>query len=174
MLAGRVADRVAPVALPFVAWLVVVLALGFVTRPEGDVILPGGSLQWVAFAMIIGGTLAGTITVVMIVPPRAAPLPRAPLADEPRPLRAPSADLPRQPVNGSRFASRRASCTALTAAGGMSVSTSSACGKRASSRCRSATETWLSSSATAVRPGGTAVRSSSMVASRMPVSRSLA
>lgn len=72
-LARRVADRLLPVALPFVGWLVTVLALGFVTRPEGDVILPGGSLQWVAFAMIIGGTLAGTATVVLTVPPKSVP-----------------------------------------------------------------------------------------------------
>lgn len=76
LLARRVADRLLPVALPFVGWLVAVLALGFVTRPEGDVVLPGGSLQWVAFAMIIGGTLAGTATVVLTVPPRAVPPPR--------------------------------------------------------------------------------------------------
>ncbi len=74
-LARRVADRLVPVALPFVAWLVTVLALGFVTRPEGDVILPGGTIQWVAFATIIGGTLAGTITVVRTVPPRVPPRP---------------------------------------------------------------------------------------------------
>lgn len=77
-LARRVADRLLPVALPFVGWLVTVLALGFVTRPEGDVILPGGSLQWVAFALIIGGTLAGTATVVLTVPPRTVPPRRLP------------------------------------------------------------------------------------------------
>jgi hypothetical protein len=73
LLARQVADRLVPVALPFVAWLVTVLALGFVTRSEGDVILPGGNLQWIAFAMIIGGTVAGTATVVTTVPARSLP-----------------------------------------------------------------------------------------------------
>jgi hypothetical protein len=57
---------------PFLGWLIVVVAFGVVSRPEGDVILPGapGSLEFVTYGLLLGGALAGTVTVVWISPPR--------------------------------------------------------------------------------------------------------
>lgn len=52
-------------AAPFVMWLVTVLVLG-VSRPEGDVLLPGGNgaQSWVTYGMFAAGALAGGITVM--------------------------------------------------------------------------------------------------------------
>src|SRR5262249_37659978 len=52
-------------AVPFVMWLVTVLVLG-VSRPEGDVLLPGGNgaQSWVTYGMFAAGALAGGITVM--------------------------------------------------------------------------------------------------------------
>lgn len=57
---------------PFLGWLVVVVGFGVVSRPEGDVILPGapGSLEFVTYGLLLGGALAGTVTVVWISPPK--------------------------------------------------------------------------------------------------------
>ena len=65
------ADARPPPRCPFVGWLVVVLGFAFVTRPEGDVILPGGSLQWVTYGVLLGGAAAGTVTLVLTTPPAA-------------------------------------------------------------------------------------------------------
>jgi hypothetical protein len=53
--------------LPFASWLIVVIAVGTFPRPEGDVVLPGGggALQWVSYGVLLGGALAGTVTVVL-------------------------------------------------------------------------------------------------------------
>lgn len=61
---------------PFLAWLVVMLGFGSVSRPEGDVILPGApqSLEFVTYGVLLGGALAGTATIVWLTPP---PTPRA-------------------------------------------------------------------------------------------------
>ncbi|HZC74259.1 MAG TPA: hypothetical protein VE442_26475 [Jatrophihabitans sp.] len=58
---------------PFGAWLVVVLGFGTIGRPEGDVILPGApsSLEFVTYGVLLGGALAGTVTVVWLSPPPA-------------------------------------------------------------------------------------------------------
>lgn len=61
----------APAALaPFLLWLVVVIGFGVVTRPEGDVILPGApnTVVYVVYGMLLGGALVGTVTVVMSSP----------------------------------------------------------------------------------------------------------
>lgn len=51
--------------LPLATWLVVVLGLGFVARPEGDVLVEGGNAeQWVMFAMVVGAAVVGFATVV--------------------------------------------------------------------------------------------------------------
>ena len=51
--------------LPLLSWLVVVLALGFLARPEGDVIVQGGNNeQWVMFALVIAGAVIGFSTVL--------------------------------------------------------------------------------------------------------------
>lgn len=64
LLARTVVPTMLGMALPFVAWLVVIVGFGVVARPEGDVILPGGNPQWVAYGVLLGGALAGTVTVV--------------------------------------------------------------------------------------------------------------
>lgn len=72
-LAVGVYPRALAAAAPFVLWLVVVFVFGVFGRPEGDVVLPGGgSVQWVSYGVMLGGALAGTITVVLSVPSRAA------------------------------------------------------------------------------------------------------
>lgn len=65
--------------LPFVAWLIVIVVFGIVARPEGDVILPGGTgaVHWVSYGVMLGGALAGTVTVIVSAPP---PAPRAPVS----------------------------------------------------------------------------------------------
>ena len=90
-------------AAPFLTWLVVVVGFGVVTRPEGDVTLPGGSAQWGSYLMLLGGTLVGAGTVATAVPPRRPP--------GNRPSGAPGGRGrgPGQPVKGSRLPSRKAS-----------------------------------------------------------------
>lgn len=56
---------------PFAGWLVVAVGFGVLTRPEGDVVLPGGGyVEYLGYATLLGGALAGTITVVMCTPTR--------------------------------------------------------------------------------------------------------
>jgi hypothetical protein len=76
LLARTVVPSMLGVALPFVAWLLVIIGFGVFGRPEGDVILPGGNAQWVAYGVLLGGALAGTVTVVTIAPRLAAPAAR--------------------------------------------------------------------------------------------------
>jgi hypothetical protein len=73
--------------VPFAAWLVVVVGIGLTTRPEGDVVLPGGGgVQWVGYGVLLGGALAGTVTLVL-----SAPAPRRPPgAMPPGPSRMPA------------------------------------------------------------------------------------
>ena len=71
LLARWIGDSTASAALPVVAWMVVLLALASITRPEGDVLLPGGTLQWVTYGLLLGGALAGAATVVLSMPPAA-------------------------------------------------------------------------------------------------------
>ncbi len=56
-------------AAPVLAWLIVVVGFGITVRPEGDVILPGGDLQWVTYGLVLGGALAGTVAVALGAPP---------------------------------------------------------------------------------------------------------
>ena len=53
--------------LPFAFWLLAVIVVGVLPRPEGDVVLPGGggALQWVSYGVLLGGALAGTMTVAL-------------------------------------------------------------------------------------------------------------
>ncbi len=67
-LGRRLVPSTLGAALPLLVWLAVVVVFGVLTRPEGDVILPGGSLQWVTYAMVLGGVLVGTATVAMNAP----------------------------------------------------------------------------------------------------------
>jgi len=52
---------------PFLSWLLAVIVVGVLPRPEGDVVLPGGqgALQWVSYGVLLGGALTGTVTVVL-------------------------------------------------------------------------------------------------------------
>jgi hypothetical protein len=79
LMARTLVPSLLALVLPFISWLVMMIAFGIVPRPEGDVILPGGPPQWVSYAVILGGALAGVITVV-VASPQAA-LPQKPAAD---------------------------------------------------------------------------------------------
>jgi hypothetical protein len=70
-LARTLVPRTAAALAPFIAWLIVVVGFGAIGRPEGDVILPGSplSLEVVTYAVLLGGALAGTVTVVLMSPP---------------------------------------------------------------------------------------------------------
>ena len=56
---------------PFAGWLITVVVFALFTRPEGDVIVPGGGgeLEWVGYGVVLGGALAGTIAAVLLSPP---------------------------------------------------------------------------------------------------------
>ena len=58
-------------ALPYLLWLLTVIVLAS-SRPEGDVLLPGGTAaqQAVTYGMLGGGALAGGITVARQLMPR--------------------------------------------------------------------------------------------------------
>ncbi len=65
-LARALVATTAATVLPFLFWLLAVIVVGLLPRPEGDVVLPGGgALQLVAYGVLLGGALAGTVTVVM-------------------------------------------------------------------------------------------------------------
>jgi hypothetical protein len=55
---------------PFAGWLLAVVVFALFTRPEGDVIVPGGGggVEWVGYGVLLGGALAGTIAAVMLSP----------------------------------------------------------------------------------------------------------
>ena len=81
-LAGRLVPRAFAIALPLLVWLVVMVWFGVSTRPEGDVILPGAptGAEWVTYGVLLGGALAGTVTVVMTMPPPKKRVPAAPVS----------------------------------------------------------------------------------------------
>lgn len=71
-LARTLVPRTFAGAAPFVAWLVVVVWFGALSRPEGDVILPGagpGGVVLVTYGVLLGGTLAGAVTLVVMSGP---------------------------------------------------------------------------------------------------------
>jgi hypothetical protein len=51
--------------LPYGIWLISVIVLGM-SRPEGDVLLPGGSgaQPWVTYGMLLAGGIAGGVTLL--------------------------------------------------------------------------------------------------------------
>lgn len=67
---------------PFVAWFVAIVVFGLTTRPEGDVVVPGGGggLPWVGYGVVFGGLIAGAVAAVFFSPP---PRQRRPLPDQP-------------------------------------------------------------------------------------------
>lgn len=75
-MARTLIDSTLAAVAPFLSWLVVVLVVGLMARPEGDVVLPGGgTLQWVSYGVLLGGAAAGVVTVVVGTTP---PLPKPP------------------------------------------------------------------------------------------------
>lgn len=77
-LARTLVETTAATVLPFACWLLTVIVVGVMPRPEGDVVLPGGGgEEWVAYGVLLGGALAGTVTVALSGgrrPPRPEPL----------------------------------------------------------------------------------------------------
>jgi hypothetical protein len=69
-LGRQAVGRAAGAALPFLGWLVTVIGLSSGVRPEGDVVFPGGggALPWVSYGVILGGGLAGAVTLVLSSP----------------------------------------------------------------------------------------------------------
>jgi hypothetical protein len=65
-LARALIETTTATVLPFLAWLLGVIVVGVLPRPEGDVVLPGGGgVQWVSYGVLLGGALVGTVTVVL-------------------------------------------------------------------------------------------------------------
>lgn len=68
-LARALIPSVVAAALPFAAWLAVVLFVSASSRPEGDVILPGGgAVEYVGYGLMLAGALVGTISIVTSTP----------------------------------------------------------------------------------------------------------
>lgn len=64
-LSHALVPRTLAALLPFLGWLAVVIVVGLMPRPEGDVVLPGGgAVQWNSYGLVLGGALAGAVTVV--------------------------------------------------------------------------------------------------------------
>lgn len=92
-LARAVVPTTGAAAAPVLAWLVPVLALTLVVRPEGDVlVLAGMGQQWVFYGVLLFGAGAGLVSIVLLGRPArgrpavsAAPRPRPPHATGPRP-----------------------------------------------------------------------------------------
>jgi hypothetical protein len=77
-LARQLVPTTLAMATPFLTWLIVMVGFGVLARPEGDVILPGGSgaVHWVTYGVLLGGALVGTVNLVVLstpAPPRAGP-----------------------------------------------------------------------------------------------------
>ncbi len=70
-LARALIPTMAAALAPFAAWLVVMVGFGVLARPEGDVIMPGSpsSAVYVTYAVLLGGALVGTVTLVWLAPP---------------------------------------------------------------------------------------------------------
>lgn len=75
-LARTLVETTTAAVLPFACWLVTVVVVGVLPRPEGDVVLPGGggALQWASYGVLLGGALAGTFTVSLSGPGRSVRL----------------------------------------------------------------------------------------------------
>jgi hypothetical protein len=73
-LAGTLVPRTSARLAPFGTWLIVVIVFAVVTRPEGDVILPGSpsAEEYVTYGVLLGGALVGAVTQVWLNPPPAS------------------------------------------------------------------------------------------------------
>jgi hypothetical protein len=106
LLVRQLVQRSLAAALPVAAWFLT-LAVMTVSRPEGDVLIPGGkayaSLTYVFYAVAIAGIAAGVTTVVRseprrttrVVAPMGAPPKTVPTAMPPA---KPTAEPPTQPT----------------------------------------------------------------------------
>lgn len=67
VLAWRARPLVVVAAIPFATWVISVLFLSQ-SRPEGDVLLPGGKtgVTYVAYGLLLAGFLAGLATVSVL------------------------------------------------------------------------------------------------------------
>jgi hypothetical protein len=72
--AGHVfASGKGPMVAPFAFWLIAVVGLSLTTRPEGDVLVPGGGGdQWVFYGVLLGGAVAGVSSIVLADVPLSA------------------------------------------------------------------------------------------------------
>ena len=66
LLARQFIDATVAAVIPVALWLLTVLLLSL-ARPEGDVLLPGGSgaQQWVSYGLVLVGGAAGAITIAL-------------------------------------------------------------------------------------------------------------
>jgi Family of unknown function (DUF6113) len=65
LLARRLTGNTLAAAIPVALWVICVLLLG-TSRPEGDVLLPGGgNVQLVSYGLIVAGALSGIATVAL-------------------------------------------------------------------------------------------------------------
>lgn len=70
-MARVLVPRTAAALAPLLTWLAVMIVFGVLTRPEGDVILPGApaGAEAVTYGVLLGGVLAGVATIVATSPP---------------------------------------------------------------------------------------------------------
>ncbi|MGH8962971.1 MAG: hypothetical protein ACRDWT_17585 [Jatrophihabitantaceae bacterium] len=90
-LARVFVDTSGAMVVTFLAWLLPLLVLVLLPRPEGDVLVRGGGgEQWVFYGVLLGGAIAGTSTIVLHgAAPRAVGRPRSagrPYPDRRRPM----------------------------------------------------------------------------------------
>lgn len=68
-LARNLIDSTGAILAPFLVWLLAVLILAMTPRPEGDVLVSGaGGEQWVFYGVLLGGSIVGTVSVVLSRP----------------------------------------------------------------------------------------------------------
>jgi MFS-type transporter involved in bile tolerance (Atg22 family) len=74
-LAHQLTSSTAAMVAPLAVWLIVVFGFGGVSRPEGDVILPGSpnTLEFVTYGVLLGGAVAGLVTVLMLTTAKPRP-----------------------------------------------------------------------------------------------------
>jgi hypothetical protein len=83
-LARVLLDTTAAMVSAFLAWLLPMLILSLMPRPEGDVLVRGGGgEQWVYYGVLLGGAVAGVATIVLHGAPRRPPIQQPPARRQP-------------------------------------------------------------------------------------------